>query len=97
MLKYLILLPLFIGYTFSQGIYIPLEFEAAYEEGSRSLDGRPGPEYWQNKSDYKMNVTLYPETGYVKARLTLLTIIIPLMSLTGWSSGFIPTFLKKAR
>lgn len=66
MRKYLILIPLFAATCLAQSIYIPLEFEAAYEEGTRSLDGRPGSDYWQNHSDYKISVSLYPQSGLVK-------------------------------
>lgn len=66
MYKYLILISLLTANCLAQSIYLPLEFEAAYEEGSRSLDGRPGPEYWQNKSDYKITAALYPESGLIK-------------------------------
>jgi hypothetical protein len=61
----LVLCPVICTAAFSQSLYVPLEFEAAYEEGTRSLDGKPGPEYWQNRSDYKMNVTLNPLNGMI--------------------------------
>lgn len=48
---------------FTQSLYIPLEFQAAYENGTRSLDGKPGAEYWQNRSDYKINASIDPVTG----------------------------------
>lgn len=37
-------------------LYIPTEIEDAYEKGTRSKDGNPGPNYWQNKADYSINV-----------------------------------------
>ncbi len=42
--------------------YLPLNIKPAYEKGTRSFDGNPGPNYWQNKSDYKINVKLDPRT-----------------------------------
>ena len=48
---------------FAQSIYIPLEFQDAYENGTRSLDGKPGPDYWQNHSDYKITAELDPTSG----------------------------------
>lgn len=48
---------------YAQSIYVPLEFQEAYENGSRSLDGKPGAEYWQNHTDYKINAKLDPLTG----------------------------------
>ena len=43
---------------FSQSLYVPLEFQEAYENGTRSLDGKPGADYWQNHADYKIKANL---------------------------------------
>lgn len=48
---------------YTQSIYVPLEYQAAYEDGTRSLDGKPGAEYWQNHSEYKITASLDPVTG----------------------------------
>ena len=40
--------------------YIPLNIRPAYEKGTRSLDGNPGPNYWQNSAKYKIKVNLDP-------------------------------------
>ena len=37
-------------------INIPLEFRKTYQNETRSFDGKPGINYWQNKSDYNINV-----------------------------------------
>ena len=37
---------------------IPREIKMAYKNGTRSLSGQPGPNYWQNSSNYKINVIL---------------------------------------
>ena len=42
--------------------YIPLNIKPAYEKGTRSLDGKPGSNYWQNKSEYNIKVNLDPRT-----------------------------------
>ena len=42
--------------------YIPLNIKRAYENGTRSLDGKPGENYWQNKSEYNIKVNLDPRT-----------------------------------
>jgi hypothetical protein len=63
-MKYLgLLLFLAAGGIYTQSIYIPLEFQEAYENGTRSLDGKPGADYWQNHSDYKISAELDPVTG----------------------------------
>ena len=43
-------------------LFIPRNIKAVYEKGTRSLDGRPGAEYWQNSSDYKIEVEVNPST-----------------------------------
>ena len=42
--------------------YIPLNIKPAYEKGTRSLDGKPGQNYWQNRSEYNIKVNLDPRT-----------------------------------
>lgn len=39
--------------------------QKAYENGTRSMDGTPGKNYWQNSADYKINVTFSPETRFL--------------------------------
>ncbi len=60
-LFFVILLPLFqlIG---GDTLPIPVNLQKAYEKGTRSMDGRPGPAYWQNHSDYVINVKFDPAT-----------------------------------
>jgi peptidase M1-like protein len=43
-------------------IHTPLEFQKAYKNGTRSMDGKPGEKYWQNFADYTMEVNITPET-----------------------------------
>ncbi|PMD95023.1 peptidase [Siphonobacter sp. BAB-5405] len=45
-----------------QNLPVPLEIQKAYENGTRSTDGKPGAKYWQNHSDYKIQVDLNPAT-----------------------------------
>ncbi|OGU55677.1 MAG: hypothetical protein A2V66_01965 [Ignavibacteria bacterium RBG_13_36_8] len=42
------------------GLYMPLNIHWAYENGIRSMDGKPGPNYWINKSNYNISVELIP-------------------------------------
>src|SRR3954462_4097186 len=58
---------LLILYTASQcfaqqPLPVPRNLLAAYEKGTRSQDGRPGKNYWQNKADYTLNVNFNPVT-----------------------------------
>lgn len=43
-------------------LYTPLNIRQAYENGTRQTDGRPGPAYWQNHSDYDIRVELKPDS-----------------------------------
>ncbi len=43
-------------------LFIPRNIQAAYEKGTRSPDGKPGAEYWQNSSEYKIEVEVDPST-----------------------------------
>jgi hypothetical protein len=44
--------------TSAQELFIPREFRAAIEKGTRTIDGKPGEKYWTNTADYKMDVKL---------------------------------------
>jgi hypothetical protein len=44
---------------FSQ-LQVPREIQAAYDKGTRSMDGRPGKNYWQNTADYILNINFDP-------------------------------------
>lgn len=50
----------------NKSIFIPRDIQKAYEKGTRSYDGKPGPNYWVNHSDYKIKAELFPATREVK-------------------------------
>ncbi len=41
-------------------LYMPLNFQEAYKKGTRSYNGIPGPNYWQNHSDYSIKTSIDP-------------------------------------
>ncbi len=47
---------------FSQQLFIPKNIQAAYQKQTRSTDGKPGKNYWQNTADYILNVNFDPAT-----------------------------------
>lgn len=59
---------------------VPVNLQKAYENGTRSMDGRPGPAYWQNHSDYKIEVRFEPATrtidGHEKLFITMRVLIL---------------------
>ena len=42
---------------------VPRSFREAIEAGTRTRDGRPGPRYWQQRVDYRIDAELDPKTG----------------------------------
>ena len=48
-------------------LYIPKDIKRAYKAKTRSFDGKPGENYWQNRADYEIHVELVPETRKVIA------------------------------
>jgi hypothetical protein len=57
---------LFSLHSFSQEkLFIPRNIQPAYEKGTRSPDGKPGAEYWQNSSEYKIEVEFDPSSYFV--------------------------------
>ncbi len=52
-------------------LYLPLDIKQAYEKGTRSSNGAPGANYWQNSSDYTIKVALDPATRIVKGEETV--------------------------
>ncbi len=49
-------------------LYIPYNIQIAYEKGTRSYDGRPGPDYFQNKSSYRIKADFDPDSKILKGR-----------------------------
>ena len=43
-------------------LFMPKEIKKAYDNGTRSYDGKPGSAYWQNTVDYDISVKVIPET-----------------------------------
>src|SRR4029077_11529886 len=41
-------------------LYTPRAVAHAYKVGARSLDGRPGPGYWQNHGRYTIAISVAP-------------------------------------
>ncbi len=62
-LKHLLLPFLFVcvlAQANAQNLYMPREIKKAFQKGTRSLDGRPGNNYWQNFGRYNISVSVSP-------------------------------------
>jgi Peptidase family M1 domain len=44
----------------AQQLYVPRNVQNAYKKETRSMDGKPGKNYWQNSADYTIAVKLLP-------------------------------------
>nr|WP_199157111.1 M1 family metallopeptidase [Pedobacter sp. ASV2] len=56
------------GSIFAQSLYMPRNIKAAYDKGTRSYDGKPGKNYWQNHGKYNMDLTVDAETKVVTGK-----------------------------
>ena len=55
----------------AQELYMPRNIKAAYDKGSRSKNGKPGENYWQNKGKYQMTIQVNPGTKLVEGTETI--------------------------
>ncbi|MCB8994809.1 MAG: M1 family metallopeptidase [Bacteroidales bacterium] len=53
---------------YPQGSYIPRDIKKAYENNTRSEDGRPGSAYFQNRVNYSIDAEFFPETRLLKGK-----------------------------
>lgn len=68
----LIAFVLFAQDTIAQELYIPRNIKKAYENGTRSKDGKPGVNYWQNRGKYNMEISVDPKTRLVSGTETII-------------------------
>ncbi|KAF2333672.1 M1 family metallopeptidase [Flavobacterium daemonense] len=61
----LIALAFFAQNSFAQELYMPRNIKDAYAKGTRSMDGKPGKNYWQNHGKYTMEITVDAKTKIV--------------------------------
>ncbi|MEO7975883.1 M1 family metallopeptidase [Flavobacterium sp.] len=59
-------------YSFSQELYMPRNIKQAYANGTRSTDGKPGKNYWQNHGKYTMILTVNADTKIISGTETIL-------------------------
>jgi hypothetical protein len=49
----------------AQQLYVPREIKKAYANGTRSVDGKSGKKYWQNRAKYAININVTPPARQV--------------------------------
>lgn len=52
----------------AQELYKPRDIEQAYKKATRSPDGRPGKNYWQNHAHYNISITARPPERAIRGR-----------------------------
>lgn len=55
----------------AQELYMLRNIKAAYDKGTRSKDGKPGKQYWQNKGKYDLHIQVNPDTKLVEGTETI--------------------------
>ncbi len=50
---------------------VPRNIQEAYDNQTRSVDGTPGKNYWQNTADYSINVNFDPATREIKGTVDI--------------------------
>ena len=58
--------------AYRNGLYMPLEFQKAYEKGTRKLDGSVSTTYWQNLSVYKLKARIDPYKKLLYGEATII-------------------------
>lgn len=53
-------------YAQSWNLLVPKEIRRAYSKGTRSVDGFPGVNYWQNHADYNIEATLLAKESMLR-------------------------------
>ncbi len=53
---------------FSQQLFTPTEIANAYKKETRSINGKAGKNYWQNRADYNIHVSFNPVTNLLQGQ-----------------------------
>ncbi|MEY3195642.1 MAG: hypothetical protein RIQ78_1739, partial [Bacteroidota bacterium] len=53
-------------------LFVPRNYQKPYEKGTRSWDGKPGVNYWQNRASYTIRGVLDPKTRRISGEETIL-------------------------
>ncbi|MEO6037569.1 MAG: hypothetical protein ABIQ93_04085, partial [Saprospiraceae bacterium] len=59
-----------LGFT-QTTLFFPRNLQKAYDQGTRSWDGKPGPKYWQNRANYVIVASLDPKTRRLSGEETI--------------------------
>ena len=57
--------------SFAQELYMPRNIKKSYSSGVRSMDGKPGKNYWQNHGNYNIAMSVNADTKVVSGTETI--------------------------
>ena len=57
--------------SFAQELYMPRNIKKSYSSGVRSIDGKPGKNYWQNHGNYNIAMSVNADTKVVSGTETI--------------------------
>ena len=57
--------------SYAQDNVLPLNIKSAFDKGTRSYDGNPGENYWQNSADYKIKIKFDPYQKFIEGSETI--------------------------
>ncbi|MBL7807886.1 MAG: M1 family metallopeptidase [Saprospiraceae bacterium] len=52
-------------------LFVPRNYLEPYQKGTRSWDGKPGPNYWQNRATYTIQASLEPKSRRLTGEETI--------------------------
>jgi hypothetical protein len=65
--SFILVVTLFLGLqSGAQTLTMPAEIQKAYTNGTRSLNGKPGKNYWQNHGRYTISLTVLPPDSLIR-------------------------------
>ena len=62
---------LLVPFVYAQDEFVPLNIQKAFANGTRSKDGNPGENYWQNSADYKIKIKFNPYNKFIDGTETI--------------------------
>lgn len=74
-----LIIPLLLLFIFSASnlfaqfpsVFIPKQYKSAVKKGTRSVDGKPGTNYFQNRVDYSIKADFNPKTAFLSGSETI--------------------------
>src|SRR5437773_11818881 len=61
--KFFFISLLFFSFSsFAQRLPVPVNIQPAYDKQTRTYDGKPGKNYWQNAANYDLKINFDPAT-----------------------------------